>query len=370
MPNIKTQRRAIYTIFAGIYLLCLAYGMSYFFNNSYLGDQYPRTRFDAMVDGYASKPFIYRQLVPIMIRSVDAVTPPALREGVNAWIDSVKYDAAYVPIRDYIPWFLETFPLKITHYKRLVGSVIILGFLVGYMAGIYCLGRAMFPDRPAVALFAPVFAVIAFSSFGYQWQYIYDIPCLCLSTACFYFMYKQRFRMYLLVFFLSVINKETAIFSLVFFTIWHWNRLGSRKFALLWALQCAIYISVKIVISMLYMNNPGFFLEQNMQLVLARDLLGESNINRIVIFAAMWFMLTHHWQDKPLFLKQALLVLPLLYVAYFFYGYPHEYRVFFDLHGPLILLLSHTLVVTTGIARAPVFEALNPKKEPPHAALP
>jgi len=359
MPNRKTHRFPVYAIFAVVYVLSALYAMSYFFQNSSLGDAYPRTRFDAMIDGYASKPFIYRQLVPIFVRAIDRITPPDARGDVNNWVENIKTNKDYREFRRYTPWLEATFPLKITHYKRLVASIIIFTFLLLYMAVIFALGRKLFPNYPAVALLAPPFAMMAITSFGYQWQYIYDIPCLCLSTACFYFMYTQRFRLYLMVFFLSCLNKETAIFSMIFFAIWHVDKLGNKKFAVLWALQCAIYLSIKTILTVEYLNNPGYFLEQNMIVVLARDVLAEANLPKILLMAMMWFLFSHHWQDKPEFLKKSLWLLPMMYAAYFLYGYPMEYRVFFDLHGPLVLLATHTLVVATGIAHAPVFSLSN-----------
>lgn len=363
MPNRKTSLPPIYALFALLYVLSAVYAMSYFFQNSALGDAYPRTRFDAMVDGYAAKPFIYRQLVPILVRAVDRATPASVRLAANDWVEDVKNKPDYKELRLYMPWLNKTFPLKITHYKRLVASIIIFASLLGYMAGIFALGRALFPHIPAIAFFAPVFAVVAFSSFGYQWQYIYDIPCLFLSTACFYFMYIRRFRLYFLMFFLACLNKETAIFSLVFFTIWFWDKMKDKEFALLWVLQCLVYLVVKSSISISYMNNGGFFLEQNAHLVLARDLLAVANIDKIIVFAVLWFLFTYHWHEKTDFLKRTLWILPMLYIAYFFFGYPHEYRVFFDLHAPLVLLATHTLVGATGLFKAPLLSALTFKKD-------
>lgn len=362
MPNRKTHRLTIYTVFALLYVISAAFAMSYFFQNSALGDAYYRTRFDAMVDGSAARPFVFRHLVPMVTNAVEAISPTALRESATRWIEYVKADEDYKEARRYLPWLDKSFPSTASHYRRLVASVIIFGFLIGYMVSIYALGSILFPRTKAVALCAPVLAALAFGSFGYQWQYIYDIPCLCLSSACFYFIYRQRFRLYMLVFFLACLNKETAIFSLAFFTIWFFGRLGERRFAVLWAVQCAIYISVKIALNINYMDNSGFMLEENMALVLARDVLGQANVSRIILFMALWFILTYRWQEKPLFLKKTLMLLPLLYIAYFYYGYPMEYRVFFDLHAPLVLLATHTLIVGTGIAESPIFTSLSRRK--------
>jgi hypothetical protein len=360
MPNRKKETFPIYVIFAALYVLAAVYAMSYFLQNSSLGDAYARTRFDAMVEGNAAKPFVYRQLVPMMVRSVVMVTPQPARDAMNQWVEDVKTGNQYREARDYMPWINKSFPFRDTHYKRLIATIIIAGFTIGYMAALFLLGRALFPE-PAVALFAPIVGVLAFSSFGYQWQYIYDIPCLCLSTACFYLIYTQRFRLYMLIFFLSCLNKETAVFSLIFFVVWHLDKMPGKRFLMLWGLQCAIYLSVKVALTIEYMNNSGVFLEQNMPLVLARDFLGEANISKIVIILFLWFLFTFSWGDKPIFLKRALVIFPCVLLAYFFYGFPHEYRVFFDIHGPLVLLATHTLVVGTGIAKSPALSHLTLK---------
>ncbi|MDX2072815.1 MAG: hypothetical protein SFX19_00440 [Alphaproteobacteria bacterium] len=362
MPNIKTSKLPIYALFGFLYLLCSVYAMSYFFYNSSLGDKYigGQMRFEEMVDGTARKPFVYRQLVPIIVRALDQITPDAVREGGNQWVEGLKYRKNYKELQQTMPWFFNTFPDKATHYIRLLGSLIIFGFWVGYMAGIFALARAVMPSTPAVAFIAPLFATVAFSSFGYQWQYIYDIPCLCLSTACFYFLYTGRLRLYFLAFFLACLNKETAIFSVIFFSIWCWDKMDDRKFGLLWGAQCIIYCVVKVSISIYFMANDGSFLEINPGLMLKRDLLAQANIHKVALVAVLWFLFTHHWQDKPEFLKKTLWLLPLFYAAYFFAGFPGEYRVFFDLHAPLILLALHTLVVATGVAASPVFAPLQP----------
>ena len=364
MQNRKRQRFTMYAIFALVYIMSALYAMSYFFQNSALGDDYSwATRFEAMVDGTARKPFVYRQLVPVLTNAVVDVTPPAFRTSAAQWVEHIKTDNRYKNLRRYTPWLQKTFPARERHYKRMVASVIIFGFLLGYMALLFVLARALFPADAAIAFFAPVVGVLAFCSFGYQWQYIYDIPLLCLSAACFYLIYKERFRGYLLVFLLACLNKETAIFSLIFFTIWHVHRLPARHFAVLWALQCAIYMSVKLIVSINFIKNGGYFLEDNIHLILAKDILAESNVQKIVITLSLWFLLAFGWQDKPAFLKQALWLLPMVYAAYFLYGFPHEYRVFFDIHPPLVLLATHTLIVGTGIAQSPVFSKFLRKKE-------
>jgi len=364
MPNRKRERLTLYAVFGMIYMIAATYAMSFFFQNSALGDAYPYTRYDAMIDGNAARPFIYRQLVPLLVRAADKITPSFIRSGVNGAIEDLITGDTYEDTRSYMPWLRRTFPSEATHYRRLVGCVFISMFLAGYMAGIFMLGRALFPQQCAVALFAPIFAVLAFTSFSIPWLYIYDLSCLCLSTACFYFILTQRHRWFMLAFFLSCLNKETAIFSLIFFAIWNVNRLPARRFLGLWVAQCMIFIFVKVIITIEFMGNRGFFLEQNLSRILRHDLLASANIYKISVLLVLWFMLTYGWREKPLFLKRALVLLPLMFLAYVFYGSPGEYRVFFDIHAPLVLLATHTLVVMTGIASSRCFNCLSFQKAP------
>lgn len=358
MPNRKRVAIPLYAFFALIYAVCALYAMSFFFQNSGLGDAYFRTRLDAMVDGYAAKPFVYRQLVPGLVRSANAVTPPDIRDGFNDAMEYFQSAKEFETLRVYMPWLTYAFPNKQTFYKRFLTSAVIFTFLIGYMAFIFLLARALYPGQGAVALFAPIFAIVAFTSFGYQWQYIYDISCLCLSAACMYFMYTQRFRLYMFAFLLSCLNKETAIFSLILFSIWHIHRLPGRKFLVLFVAQLVIYAFVRVGLSIAYLDNSGVFLENNVPLVLKDDILAMSDLHKAIAFAVMWFLFTFRWNEKPLFLKRALWLLPFMYVAYVFYGFPNEYRVFFDVHTPLVLLAAHTLIVGTGIASAPTFANL------------
>ena len=44
-----------------------------------------------------------------------------------------------------------------------------------------------------------------------------------------------------------------------------------------------------------------------------------------------------------------------MYATYFWYGFPGEYRVFFDLFPLLTLLITNTLIEGTGISKAAIF---------------
>lgn len=349
------QKRFVWGVFAAFYLIFSLYGLFYLCQNSRLGDVYYRSNYNAMMDGTAMKPFVYRQFVPMLTNVVVNVTPKYMQFEANKAIEHFKSSASYAPIKELIPVLNEVLPDPNTHYKRMVSITLIYICLVGYMVMLYVFARALFPTQKAVALFAPLLGVYAFTSFNVPNQYIYDIPNLFLSTACFYFIFKQQNRHLILFFFLACFNKETAIYSLIFFTLWSFNRMETARFIKTWVSLAVIYIVVKASISIYFLNNNGAFLEEHTFNVLMGDLYAKSGINKILFAATMFFLFTYQWQQKPLFLKRSLWLLIPIFVSYIYYGFPNEYRIFFDVHGPLVLLATHTLVAATGIAQAKIF---------------
>lgn len=356
MQNIKSRLPSFLgslTFWVSYGLFCIfisLYAMCYFFHNSALGDAFRRTSYESMMSGKAFKPFVYRQLVPQLTHAVLDVTPIAVAKSFNKAFDDFKYDKRYRGAHSLMPWLQKTFPDPERHYARFVSSVIIWLFLLGYMGLLYALGMSLYPNNRALALFAPFFGVYAFTSFGFQWQYLYDIPVLCLSAACFYCIYTQKYRAYLACFLLYCLNKETAVLSAIFFFVWNLKRMEGKKFVVLMTLLGAIFVSVKMALTMHFANNAGVFLETNWFRMMNEDILGNANTAKIVNLCVLWFLITYGWKEKPEYLKTSLVLVPVMILAYVLFGIPHEYRVFFDLHPPLVLLAVHTLVIGTGIS--------------------
>jgi hypothetical protein len=349
------NKNRVKMVFFAIYALVSLYGMSYYIQNSMLGDAYPYTRYEAMMNGYARKPFIYRQFVPFVSNAIAVATPQQWEAKVNNSMETFKRDPAYRKMRSYMPWLGRGFPDPGRHFNRLVTCAIDYACLVGYMVMLYRLGRKLFETQPAIAYFAPIFGILAFSSYSYQWYYIYDLPCLFLSAACFYYLLVERYRALIFAFLLAVINKETAIFILIFYGIWAFRYLPTEKFVGLGGLLALIFITVKTWISYHFIHNDGFFLENNFAIVYGRDTLGQSNNFKLVLVSLLFLLFTYRWQEKPLFLKLGLCLFPLMYLGYVYHGYAFEYRVFFDIHPPLVLLMTHTLIAGTGISQSPIF---------------
>jgi hypothetical protein len=335
------SKTPVLILFVIIYALLSLYVMQRFSVVSDMG-QSPDARagFGKMVAGDAWRPFVYRALVPSMIRLVVEVTPADVQAAVNAKLQYSLFAG-----------LLKRINLS---YAQAVMAVILYLCLCGYSAVLYKMGTFFFPQSWAMALFMPAVGLLMIPAFTFHGLYIYDFAVLFLTAVCYYCLATQQWGWYFFWFPFACFNKETAIFIPVFFVLWYLPRLDTRHFILYWTLQCAIYIFVKIALSIHFMNNPGVFLEMHNSLSLS-SLLGRYDFSRLGLYCTVVFLLTYRWTEKPLFARYILWIYPMMVVAYTIYGFPGEYRVFFDLFPLLTVLVTHTLIEGTGIAKAQVF---------------
>ena len=341
-------------VFITLYALLSLFVMGHFLSSSLLGDRYYRTDYEAMYAGNAWKPFVYRVLIPKLTKTVVDATPYRWQQRANAGVKRWMANPETLQVRRLLPWIPAIYSKK-NPYPRVVTTVIIYASLWGYIFMMYKLAAALVPSSQAFRWIAPIFGMLAISSFSRPWQYIYDIPTLFLAAGCYYFLLTRQLKAYLFFFLLACLNKETAIFIFLFFTIWSYQRFSTSSFVILWVAQCVIYASVKVALTFAYMQNPGWFLENNFFRVLNQDVFAKASFYRIMAIAVFFYLMTARWNDKPAFLKNSLWIVPVVYVAYMVHGNPGEYRVFFDLLPLLVLLVVHTLTEVTGLSEAPFF---------------
>ncbi len=366
VPNMQTAylkwqavwgKHRLTIIFGLVYVVLSLFAIAHFLNSSYLGDRYFKTNFDGMYEGTTFKPFVYRQLVPSLARAATAVSPESLKGWVNDGIEAIRKDPAYDIWRTTMPWLDKAFPSTGKHYQRIVTILIIYGCLWGYIWALMALSRQVFPISPAMEYMTPVFGVLLISCMSYPFQYVYDIPVLFLSTACFYYLASRRWIPYLLFFFLGCLNKETIGFVFVFSAIWFFRRLDWRTYINLMLAQYIIFALVRILLLYIYSANAGEYVKNHLFRVLPGDIFTTSQYVRMMHICWIFFLLTFQWPKKPAFLKCGLWLLLPMYVCYLFYGMPGEYRVFFDVLILPLLLGVHTLVEASGLARSPFFSS-------------
>lgn len=343
-------------LFGIVYLVLSIFTMLHFINSSHLGDVYHRTSYDGMYTGTAWKPFVYRVLIPKLTSTVVDLTPDGVHKFVNQSVYDWMKNPRTLEIRRLIPSLVATYNKK-DPFPRIVTSLIIYAMLWGYILLLFRLATVLFPEDGSIRWFAPVFGLIIISAFSRPWQYIYDIPVLFLSAACYYCILIKNYRVYIVCFLLACLNRETSIFIFIFFTLWAYKYYPTAAFVSLWVAQCIGFIVIKLILTLAYMKNAGWFLEENLFFVLNKDILGKAGFQKIVDIAVIFFLLTYKWSEKPLFLRLGLWLMPIIYVAYMMHGNPGEYRVFFDVLPLLVLLATHTLANVAGFSRVSFFHA-------------
>lgn len=360
------SRAPILILFIIAYGLLSAYVMTRFTVASSMGDSYWRAQLGDMVAGKAMKPYVYRALVPTVAGLIVAATPSSVRGAVNDQLADLRGVDVVKGIMNARPAIKNAFANNVLYVRFIVMSLV-YGCLIGYIILLYKMGDYFYPQSWAMALASPVVGLIMIPGFTYPTMYIYDFAVLFLSAACFYTMALQRWRGYLFCFFLATLNKETSFFIFVFFTLWYLPRLDTPRYIRLWSAQAAIFLAIKTALWINFIGNAGVFLEsyQDWQIGLA---LEGYNYRFLMVIFMMYFLLVFRWQEKPLFARYVLWLMPMMYLAYIMYGFPNEFRVFFDLFPLLVILVTHTLVEGTGIAKSPVFHR-SPFRQKSYAAV-
>lgn len=262
--------------------------------------QNPFHQLEPMINGTATRPFVYRVLTPILVRIISDVSGASPHLGA-------------------------TFIM----YLSLLG----FSWSISALAEIFLSPQY---SRP-FSLLAPV-GLVPFV----LWQrHIYDFPTLFLFTLALYFLAKRDFGKYLLTFVLATLSKETSLFLTLFFAI-QFRKMERRSFLFLVSTQAFVYILIRLALIALFRNNPGSILEFHAYDQLEAILQYPLNATMVLgaIISIIWFGMVYP-QDKCNFVRNSLFVTggPTL-LLYFFFGMPFEVRVFLEVYPSIFLMTS------------------------------
>lgn len=290
----------------------------------------PRARLPDMVYGTAHRPFVYRALVPGMVRVITPVLPE------DAFQDSSFVRSAFALFDWEMPYareYMVSFALIYLGFfafawavRALITSLYGTQVIYGYMVSI-----------------AAVFLLIAFWSGGYT-NYIYDIATLALTTYALALLVRQRWTVYLFVFLLACINKETTILLAFIFALHYFRRMERRRFAVLFGTQIVIFAAVKGALTLAFSSTPGSIAEvhlaENLQRLALVPILPEATL----MLVCLSVLILYRWREKPVFLKHALWMLPPLFILGMVSGMIDEYRIFYEVYPVVLLLVAHSVI--------------------------
>lgn len=215
---------------------------------------YPPAQFEAMVDGTAYRPYVYRQMLPELANIADQNVSPSIKlrlyehqgSGLTAYLHSIS---ASPTARN------ETYFFR---YLVVYTLTFLFALLAVYAMSWLCLVLHM--CEPA-AIFAPVILILLIPYFDSGGGNLYDFPELAFFALAAWIALKYDWWWIIPVAALGAWNKES--FALFLLTLYPLIRRRHSRVASLLALAVLIatYLCVSIPIRMRFAHNPGSTLE-------------------------------------------------------------------------------------------------------------
>jgi hypothetical protein len=304
-------------------------------------NHYQPSNFGDMVYGRASRPFVYRALVPTAVRLVSGLVPASAHAAATSAAQHTRLKHL-VSAWDNLPpeYFLEF----------LIALAFMYGSLIGFLVALRRLAHALFELPDSFARKIPLIALLLLPPMFRYTSFIYDFPSLFLFTLGLVLMVRQRWRAYFGLLVIATINKETAVLLPFVFGLYFLRRpelLKGRFWPLLGA-QIGLWLVIKLGINFVFRHNPGGVAEFH---------LGDHNLGLLRSYsvgtAVAWLVLAVlmavRWSETPRFLRTALWILPVLVGLTLFLGYLDELRDYYEAFPVIVLLVAHGVARLTGV---------------------
>jgi len=280
----------------------------------------------SMVYGTGNKPFVYRALLPITVRLLMPIVPESMVDLAMTWPPINFAVSTFDP-----NYTKESFITMVLMYLSLIAFIFSFRFLmkvtkfsewaIGWLT-VLCL------------IFLPAFSL---------WGRFYDFTSLFLFTLALALMVEKRWPTYFVAFTLSCINKETTILLPIIFAVYYRHRLPRPLLLKLFGGQVAIFLVIKIALTIIFSGNEGTMVEWH----LTKYLAAIQNHPQSFILGPLWLIifLGYRWYSKPEILRVAIMVcLPLLIELSIFLGYPFELRACLEIYPIGLLLIAGGLI--------------------------
>ena len=261
----------------------------------------PRLALADLIAGTAHRPFVYRVLVPTIVG-----------------------------------WAANLFSVP----AEICAAVVVIASLFGFVVAMRSLA-GVFWHSPQVLDFIGLAAVVCLLPFMLYSRHLYDFTGLWLFTLGLNLLALHRWRLYLPVFVLALLNKETAVLLIGVYGLNHLGAWRSKRYWGLLALQTLLFAMIRLTIQWRFRANPGVGLEFHWPDQLKALEVAPGLVALYALFGLLVVGLAlSGTRRKPRFLLGAALAVgPALFVAYQLWGFPFEIRNLYEAY-PIFLLLS------------------------------
>lgn len=296
----------------------------------------PKAFLSMLVYQRAYKPPVYRTLLPTTVGLLSRIVPEAKRSELA--LEVLEHHRF---TRLMLALHLEpAYPVE-----SLIALVLIYASLWGFMIVLLRLFDVYYTAPTSFRMLVPTLGILGLPPLFAYTNYPYDFCTLFFPTLAILLIAQRRWRVFLLVFVLACLNKETSILiTLIFAFYWYFSRfLPKEKFVKLFLGQIAIFVVLKLTLSLRFWNNPGtlveFHLEDHNLRVVRQWMEHGYHLTGLVVFLLLMGALFHSWKTKPLLLRCGLIILPPMFALSIFFGYLDEWRVYFDAYSVVFLLV-------------------------------
>lgn len=310
-------------------------------------DRNRKAMFADVVEGTAHRPYVYRALVPTVIRVARSVVPESVRAKLTESFERKAIVKGLQWRADYALEYLLT----------------ILIFIPCYVAFGWCmrdLSRRCYPSLTGLqADFAGLMSILVVPLlFSYN-CYLYDPATLFLFTLGIVLVVRERFLWLLLLMPIATLNRETAILLVAVMAVWPKKSLHGPRPMLLGVAMTAAWLIVKIAVSIRYAGNPGSVVEFRLldhNLVAYR--YAPQFVQAVLVCLILFFAVRRGWPKASVELRRCLIFVgtPLLVLAVFF-GFIDELRIYYEVL-PFIILVALPGLFDTARVQEPTAEFL------------
>jgi hypothetical protein len=306
---------------------------------------YDRAMFADMIYGNAEKPYVYRILLPGTVRLLTAVIPSDARFRLSyALAENPAVSNLFTILGWEHGYAIEYFVALALMYVALAGFVWAVRYLLD---GVYSVS-------PRVRDVFTLLTLAGLTQFFRYYSYLYDFPNICLFTLGLALMVRGRWRVFIPVYLLACLNKETTILLTMIFCIHFLGRarMERKTFVALLLAQLAIFGLVQLGLFLAFRDNLGGFLPRSFPHH-NLDVLKAYPLSVVFGWCGLVLLICYGWSNKPLLLRHGLWIVAPLVVLSFFLGYVDELRDFYEAY-PIVLLL-----ILPSIGRLLNFEVRN-----------
>jgi hypothetical protein len=251
-----------------------------------------------------NKPWIYRQLVPMLARSIASL--------------GIRIDLALV--------------------------LVVTAAGVGFYLALRSLAFLFYKQDDKAEILIILLALLGMIIFGYE-RLPYDLMTASLFTLAFLYIARGDSIRLLIIFTLACLNRETSFLMITFLGMMAFARVEARNRWGLMFFMTLIYIVVQLTLRIVFRENDGLsnWIEPALNLLRFKNHPVRTLAHASSTLVLLW-LACKDWKQKPYFLRLALIAIgPPLVLLYLIFGQAFEVRVFWETFPILALLMLPTL---------------------------